>query len=142
MKFLQITGELTTPMAYEDTCSHPCRWMLLATGNCAAEGTREPFFPHHRNWNFRGGIEALKTVVLGLLRDFPVAFLAVVHLPAQVPSMLAPILSNIGTLLPHDAVDGARIQRRATDCDDRGRVIRALLQELLASKPEPTELNL
>jgi two-component system chemotaxis response regulator CheB len=57
-----------------------------------------------------GGVEALKVLVSRLPADFPAALLAVLHIPPQVPSLLAAILDRCGPLPVIDAADGAVIQ--------------------------------
>lgn len=54
-----------------------------------------------------GGVEALRSLVSRLPADFPAALLAVLHLPPQVPSLLADILDRRGTLPVREATDGA-----------------------------------
>jgi two-component system, chemotaxis family, protein-glutamate methylesterase/glutaminase len=57
-----------------------------------------------------GGVEALKTLVSRLRGDFSGALLLVLHIPPQVPSLLAGILDRRGPLPVTDASDGATIQ--------------------------------
>jgi two-component system chemotaxis response regulator CheB len=52
-----------------------------------------------------GGIEALKSLVRQLPADLPAALFAVVHLPAESPSILANILDRCGPLQALDAAD-------------------------------------
>jgi two-component system chemotaxis response regulator CheB len=57
-----------------------------------------------------GGIEALKVLLRELPQDFPAAVLAVLHLPAQGPNLLASILRKFGSMPVLDATDGAPIR--------------------------------
>jgi two-component system chemotaxis response regulator CheB len=57
-----------------------------------------------------GGVEALKTLASRLPGDFPAALLAVLHIPAQVPSLLAGILNRLGPLPATDASDGETLE--------------------------------
>jgi two-component system chemotaxis response regulator CheB len=52
-----------------------------------------------------GGIEALKGLVRQLPADLPAALFAVIHLPAEAPSMLASILDRCGPVPVLDAAD-------------------------------------
>jgi two-component system chemotaxis response regulator CheB len=56
-----------------------------------------------------GGVEALVRVVAGLPRDFGAAVFVVLHMPADVPSALASILSRSGALRADIARDGEPI---------------------------------
>lgn len=57
-----------------------------------------------------GGVEALKQLVRDLPAEFPAALLAVMHVPARVPSLLASILDRCGPLPVAEAVDGRPIE--------------------------------
>lgn len=57
-----------------------------------------------------GGVEALKLLATRLRAGFPGAVLAVLHIPPQVPSLLADILDRLGPLPVRDASDGATIE--------------------------------
>lgn len=53
-----------------------------------------------------GGVEALRSLVAGLPRDFPACVLIVLHVPPSSPSALPAILSRIGTLPVRHAREG------------------------------------
>ena len=53
-----------------------------------------------------GGVEALKQLVSRLPEDLPAALLAVLHIPSQVPSLLAGILDRRGPLRVSEPSDG------------------------------------
>jgi two-component system chemotaxis response regulator CheB len=57
-----------------------------------------------------GGVEALKTLVGGLPKDFPAAVCVALHLPPEAPSMLPAILSRAGPLPAAHARDGESLQ--------------------------------
>jgi two-component system chemotaxis response regulator CheB len=57
-----------------------------------------------------GGVEALKQLISELPAGFNAPVLVVLHIPAEVPSMLAHILDRVGPLPAHEALDGATIQ--------------------------------
>jgi two-component system, chemotaxis family, protein-glutamate methylesterase/glutaminase len=57
-----------------------------------------------------GGVEALTKFAAGLPHDLPYAVLAVLHMPADVPSVLAKILDRGGPLPAVSAIDGAALQ--------------------------------
>jgi two-component system, chemotaxis family, protein-glutamate methylesterase/glutaminase len=57
-----------------------------------------------------GGVEALTHFAAGLPPDLPYAVLAVLHMPAGVPSVLARILDRNGPLPAAEAVDGAPLE--------------------------------
>ena len=57
-----------------------------------------------------GGVEALKTFFRQLPEGFPGALLVVLHIPPQVPSLLAEILNRAGPLPVFEATDGATIE--------------------------------
>lgn len=57
-----------------------------------------------------GGVEALTTVVRPLPRDLPAAVFAVLHIPAESPSLLATILNRMGSLKAMRAEDGMTIE--------------------------------
>jgi two-component system chemotaxis response regulator CheB len=55
-------------------------------------------------------VEALKQLVRSLPADFPAALLAVMHVPARLPSLLGAILDRCGPLPAMEARDGMRLQ--------------------------------
>ncbi|SRR6266436_461463 len=57
-----------------------------------------------------GGVKALVTVVRSLPKDLPATIFMVLHIPAEVPSVLPDILSRSGPLVAVHAVDGAAIE--------------------------------
>jgi two-component system, chemotaxis family, protein-glutamate methylesterase/glutaminase len=57
-----------------------------------------------------GGVEALKLLVRGLPEQFPAAVVAVLHIPPQVPSLLAGILDRKGPLRVVEPIDGESLQ--------------------------------
>jgi two-component system, chemotaxis family, protein-glutamate methylesterase/glutaminase len=57
-----------------------------------------------------GGVEALVTLGRTLSEDLPAAIFVVLHIPAEVPSMLPRLLSRSGSLLAVHAIDGAAIE--------------------------------
>ena len=57
-----------------------------------------------------GGVEALTQFASGLARDLPYAFLVVLHMPPNAPSVLARIVDRAGPLPAVTAVHGARLQ--------------------------------
>jgi two-component system chemotaxis response regulator CheB len=57
-----------------------------------------------------GGVEALTTLAAGLPRDFPFAVTAVLHMPADAPSVLAKIIDRSGPLPATPATHGARLE--------------------------------
>jgi two-component system chemotaxis response regulator CheB len=60
-----------------------------------------------------GGIDALKTIVKDLPRDFPASIFVVVHVSADAPGVLASILSRAGNL-PAITVSGSERTRPGT----------------------------
>jgi two-component system chemotaxis response regulator CheB len=57
-----------------------------------------------------GGIEALRTIVGGLPKDFPASIFVVLHTAPQSPGVMADILDRSGVLPATNAVDKERIQ--------------------------------
>jgi two-component system chemotaxis response regulator CheB len=57
-----------------------------------------------------GGVDALKALARRMPADFPAALLVVLHIPPQVPSLLAAILDRCGPLPAVEATDGATIR--------------------------------
>jgi two-component system chemotaxis response regulator CheB len=57
-----------------------------------------------------GGIEALRTIVGGLPKDFAASVFVVMHLAPYSPGILAEILDRAGALSAANVVDGERIQ--------------------------------
>lgn len=57
-----------------------------------------------------GGIEALRTIVGGLPKDFPASVFVVLHTAAESPGILADILDRAGPLPAAHASDGERIR--------------------------------
>lgn len=57
-----------------------------------------------------GGVEALRTLVMGLPEDFPAAILIVLHIPSHSPSMLHEILDRAGPLRAFSAQEGETIR--------------------------------
>jgi two-component system, chemotaxis family, protein-glutamate methylesterase/glutaminase len=57
-----------------------------------------------------GGVEALIQFASNLRRELPYAFLVVLHMPPNAPSVLARIVDRAGRLPAVTAVDGARLQ--------------------------------
>jgi two-component system chemotaxis response regulator CheB len=53
-----------------------------------------------------GGVEALRTLVAALPRDYPAAIFVVLHIPPDAPSALARVLGNVSALRAHSALDG------------------------------------
>jgi two-component system chemotaxis response regulator CheB len=58
-----------------------------------------------------GGVDALRRLVGGLLRDLSAAVFVVLHIPPDSPSYLPSILADAGPLPTTTAVDGALIER-------------------------------
>src|SRR5215467_8021157 len=56
-----------------------------------------------------GGVEALRTLVHPLPRDFPASLFVVLHVPPDSTSMLPQILSHAGDLPAAHAMDGEMI---------------------------------
>jgi two-component system chemotaxis response regulator CheB len=59
-----------------------------------------------------GGVEALSTVARGLPEDLPAAVFVVLHVSAQMPSILPQILSRAGLLPASHATDGELVVAR------------------------------
>jgi two-component system chemotaxis response regulator CheB len=57
-----------------------------------------------------GGIDALRTIVGGLPKDFPAAVFIVLHTAPEAPGILADILDRAGVLPAAFAADGERIE--------------------------------
>src|SRR5215467_6441221 len=57
-----------------------------------------------------GGVEALITVIRPLPKDLPAAVFAVLHIPAESPSLLAHILNHAGSLHTVQAEEGMAIK--------------------------------
>ncbi|ORV92374.1 protein-glutamate methylesterase [Mycobacterium interjectum] len=57
-----------------------------------------------------GGVEALSTMAAGLSPDVPYAYLVVLHVPADAPSVLARIIDRRGPLPAFTAEDGAALR--------------------------------
>ncbi|HEY0543911.1 MAG TPA: chemotaxis protein CheB [Pyrinomonadaceae bacterium] len=58
-----------------------------------------------------GGVEALSRLARGLPHNLPASLFVVLHISAQMPSILPQILTRAGSLPAAHAVDGERIER-------------------------------
>ena len=58
-----------------------------------------------------GGVDALRTIIPKIPADFPAPVFIVVHIPPEVPSLLARILERHAALRVEEAADGVRWKR-------------------------------
>lgn len=57
-----------------------------------------------------GGIDALRTIAIGLPKDFPASVFVVLHVAPESPGILSEILDRAGALPATNAADGERIE--------------------------------